>query len=98
MAPHAVELVLNAYAGKGAYTYNFVCATRVPCDTDVHIVKVAVTSHKHLAAAVFFRRATEEINLCGKGHEDYQVLNGITVYLDEHDIVKKFMDNYNKEN
>ena len=32
--------------------------------------------------------------LCGKGHEDYQVLNGITVYLDEHEIVKKFMDKY----
>ena len=34
--------------------------------------------------------------LCGKGHEDYQVLNGITVYLDEHEIVAKFMDKYNK--
>ncbi len=32
--------------------------------------------------------------LCGKGHEDYQVLNGITVYLDEHEIVEKFMKNY----
>lgn len=28
--------------------------------------------------------------LCGKGHEDYQVLNGYTVYLDEHQIVKDY--------
>ncbi len=32
--------------------------------------------------------------LCGKGHEDYQVLNGITVYLDEEMIVEKYMKNY----
>ena len=30
--------------------------------------------------------------LCGKGHEDYQVIKGVTLYLDEHDIVKKALN------
>ncbi|MEA5050341.1 MAG: UDP-N-acetylmuramoyl-L-alanyl-D-glutamate--2,6-diaminopimelate ligase [Oscillospiraceae bacterium] len=30
--------------------------------------------------------------LCGKGHEDYQVIDGCTIYLDEHRIVKDFFD------
>ncbi len=29
--------------------------------------------------------------LCGKGHEDYQVIDGVTVYLDEHEIVKEWL-------
>ncbi|MDO4566981.1 MAG: UDP-N-acetylmuramoyl-L-alanyl-D-glutamate--2,6-diaminopimelate ligase [Oscillospiraceae bacterium] len=28
--------------------------------------------------------------LCGKGHEDYQVIDGCTIYLDEHRIVSDF--------
>ncbi len=29
--------------------------------------------------------------LCGKGHEDYQVVDGVTVYLDEHRIVREWL-------
>lgn len=29
--------------------------------------------------------------LCGKGHEDYQVIDGVTLYLDEHRIVKDWL-------
>ncbi len=29
--------------------------------------------------------------LCGKGHEDYQVIDGCTVYLDEHRIVRDYI-------
>ncbi len=29
--------------------------------------------------------------LCGKGHEDYQVIDGFTVYLDEHRIVRDYI-------
>ena len=32
--------------------------------------------------------------LCGKGHEDYQALNGYSVYLDEHQIVAKYMEEH----
>ncbi len=31
--------------------------------------------------------------LCGKGHEDYQVIDGVTLYLDEHKIVADFVNN-----
>ena len=30
--------------------------------------------------------------LCGKGHEDYQVIDGTTIYLDEHRIVNEYFE------
>lgn len=30
--------------------------------------------------------------LCGKGHEDYQVIDGVTIYLDEHRIVHDWLE------
>ena len=30
--------------------------------------------------------------LCGKGHEDYQVIDGVTIYLDEHRIVRDWLE------
>ena len=35
-------------------------------------------------------REGDVLLLCGKGHEDYQVMDGYTVYLDERDIVEEF--------
>ena len=35
--------------------------------------------------------------LCGKGHEDYQVIDKITLYLDEHKIVEQYMEKRNKK-
>ena len=29
--------------------------------------------------------------LCGKGHEDYQAIDGVTIYLDEHRIVADWL-------
>ncbi len=43
--------------------------------------------------------ALEQLNpddvlvLCGKGHEDYQVIDGCTIYLDEHRLVREFIEN-----
>ena len=35
-------------------------------------------------------RPGDVLLLCGKGHEDYQVLDGYTIYLDEHSIVRNY--------
>lgn len=35
--------------------------------------------------------------LCGKGHEDYQVIDGCTIYLDEHRIVREFFEKNKRE-
>jgi len=51
---------------------------------------------KAINIALNMLQYNDTLVLCGKGHEDYQVLNGITVYLDEHEIVAKFMNNYNR--
>lgn len=42
-------------------------------------------------------RAGDLLLLCGKGHEDYQVLDGVTVYLDERDIVNDYLSQRGKE-
>ncbi|MBQ5326453.1 MAG: UDP-N-acetylmuramoyl-L-alanyl-D-glutamate--2,6-diaminopimelate ligase, partial [Oscillospiraceae bacterium] len=55
-----------------------------------------VDRRKAINMALNMLQYNETLVLCGKGHEDYQVLNGITVYLDEHEIVAKFMDRYNR--
>ena len=55
-----------------------------------------VDRRKAINIALDMLQYNETLILCGKGHEDYQVLNGITVYLDEHEIVAKYMEKYNK--
>ncbi len=55
-----------------------------------------VDRRKAINIALSMLQYKDMLILCGKGHEDYQVLDGITVYLDESMIVKKFMENYNK--
>ncbi len=36
-------------------------------------------------------RPGDVLVLCGKGHEDYQVIDGVTIYLDEHRIVHDWL-------
>ena len=57
-----------------------------------------VDRRKAINMALSMLKPGETLILCGKGHEDYQVLNGVTVYLDEHEIVEKFMEKYNRGN
>ena len=40
--------------------------------------------------AVRFLKEDDVLVLCGKGHEDYQVIDGCTVYLDERRIVRDY--------
>ncbi len=37
-------------------------------------------------------RPGDVLVLCGKGHEDYQVIDGCTIYLDEHQLVREFIE------
>ncbi len=57
-----------------------------------------VDRRKAINTALSMLKPGETLILCGKGHEDYQVLNGVTVYLDEHEIVEKFMEKYSRGN
>ena len=36
-------------------------------------------------------RPGDVLALCGKGHEDYQAIDGVTIYLDEHRIVRDWL-------
>ncbi len=50
-----------------------------------------VDRRKAINMALDVLQCNDTLILCGKGHEDYQVLNGITVYMDEREIVEKYM-------
>ncbi len=42
-------------------------------------------------SALSMLKKNDVLALCGKGHEDYQVVDGITLYLNEHKIVEEFV-------
>ena len=41
--------------------------------------------------AIKYAKDGDVIVLAGKGHEDYQVIDGVTIYLDEHRIVRDWL-------
>lgn len=44
-----------------------------------------------LETALDMLGAGDVLVLCGKGHEDYQAVDGVTLYLDEHRIVREWL-------
>ena len=46
----------------------------------------------HMNRALDMLRPGDVLALCGKGHEDYQVIDGVTIYLDEHRIVREWLE------
>lgn len=52
---------------------------------------------KAVALALDGMQAGDMLVLCGKGHEDYQVLNGVTLYLSEHRLVADWVAENKKD-
>lgn len=52
---------------------------------------VEVERRTALRKALEMLEENDVLMLCGKGHEDYQVIDGVTLYLDEHRIVKEWI-------
>ena len=52
---------------------------------------VEVERRVALEKALAMLRPGDVLVLCGKGHEDYQAIDGVTIYLDEHRIVKDWL-------
>lgn len=52
---------------------------------------VEVERRTAIQKALDMLRAGDVLVLCGKGHEDYQVIDGVTLYLDEHRIVADWL-------
>ncbi len=53
---------------------------------------VEVERRTALRLALGLLQKDDVLVLCGKGHEDYQVIDGVTIYLDEHKIVREWVD------
>ena len=60
-----------------------------------HITEV--DRRKAIKTALDMLQYNDILILCGKGHEDYQVIDKITLYLDEHSIVEQYMKKRNVE-
>lgn len=52
---------------------------------------VEVERREALKKAFSMLRPGDVLVLCGKGHEDYQAIDGVTIYLDEHRIVRDWL-------
>ena len=52
---------------------------------------VEVERRTAVRKALSMLKKDDVLVLCGKGHEDYQVIDGVTIYLDEHRIVKEWL-------
>ena len=60
-----------------------------------HIAEV--DRRKAIKMALDMLQYNDILILCGKGHEDYQVIDKITLYLDEHEIVEQYMKKRNEK-
>ena len=60
-----------------------------------HIAEV--DRRKAIKMALDMLQYNDILVLCGKGHEDYQVIDKITLYLDEHQIVEQYMKKRNEK-
>ncbi len=58
-----------------------------------HITEI--DRRKAIKMALDMLQYNDILILCGKGHEDYQVIDKITLYLDEHSIVQQYMKQRN---
>ncbi|MBR6518565.1 MAG: UDP-N-acetylmuramoyl-L-alanyl-D-glutamate--2,6-diaminopimelate ligase, partial [Oscillospiraceae bacterium] len=56
-----------------------------------------VDRRKAIKMALDMLQYNDILILCGKGHEDYQVIDKITLYLDEHQIVEQYMRKRNEK-
>ncbi|MEG0166816.1 MAG: UDP-N-acetylmuramoyl-L-alanyl-D-glutamate--2,6-diaminopimelate ligase [Ruthenibacterium sp.] len=56
---------------------------------------VEVERRAALHKALEMLETGDVLMLCGKGHEDYQVIDGVTIYLDEHRIVTDWLRSKN---
>lgn len=59
-----------------------------------YLVEVERRAAVHKALALL--QPGDVLVLCGKGHEDYQVIDGVTIYLDEHRIVREWLAAHGK--
>ncbi len=53
--------------------------------------RVELERRRAVYAALEELQPGDVLVLCGKGHEDYQVIDGVTIYLDEHRIVRDWL-------
>lgn len=52
---------------------------------------VEVERRRAITKALALLEKDDMLVLCGKGHEDYQAVDGVTIYLDEHRIVSDWL-------
>lgn len=52
---------------------------------------VEIERRTAILRALEMLRTGDVLILCGKGHEDYQAIDGVTIYLDEHRIVREWV-------
>ncbi len=84
-------IVLTSDNPRGEDPYHILADVEPTLKTGGKPYLVEVERRRAIRLALEQLREGDVLVLCGKGHEDYQAIDGVTIYLDEHRIVADWL-------
>ena len=88
---YADEIVLTSDNPRSEDPYKILDDAEFVLRTGGKPYLVEVERRRAISKALALLEEGDMLVLCGKGHEDYQAIDGVTIYLDEHRIVADWL-------
>lgn len=88
---YADEIVLTSDNPRSENPYHILEDAESVLRTGGKPYLVEVERRRAITKALSLLENGDMLVLCGKGHEDYQAIDGVTIYLDEHRIVADWL-------
>lgn len=85
------EIVLTSDNPRGEDPYSIVADVEPTLKAGGKPYYVEIERRRAIRFALGLLSEGDMLVLCGKGHEDYQAIDGVTIYLDEHRIVADWL-------
>lgn len=90
---YADEIILTSDNPRSENPYHILEDAESVLRTGGKPYLVEVERRRAIQKALALLETGDMLVLCGKGHEDYQAIDGVTIYLDEHRIVADWLKN-----
>lgn len=88
---YADEIILTSDNPRSENPYKILEDAESVLRTGAKPYLVEVERRRAIVKALELLQDGDMLVLCGKGHEDYQAIDGVTIYLDEHRIVADWL-------
>ncbi len=88
---YADEIILTSDNPRGEDPYHIVADVEPTLKAGKKPYFVEIERRRAIRFALGRLAEGDLLVLCGKGHEDYQAIDGVTIYLDEHRIVADWL-------